>query len=74
MENDQEDSNNLDKKIGIRKRIMDKFKTITAETKAIKARIMYLLFYRTSFLSTCECYGSLFIQISVFTAKKMIFN
>jgi hypothetical protein len=35
MENDQEESNNPD---GIRKRISNKFKTIAAETKAIKER------------------------------------
>ena len=38
MEKDQEESKNPDEKIGIRKRIGDKFKTIAAEAKAIKER------------------------------------
>ena len=38
MENDQEGNDNPDEKIGIRKRIKDKFKTVAAETKAIKER------------------------------------
>ena len=38
MSKDQEESNNSDKKIGIRKWVGDKFKTIGAETKAIKER------------------------------------
>ena len=38
MEKAQEESDNLDEIIGIRKRIRDKFKTIAAETKGIKER------------------------------------
>ena len=38
MENAQEESDNPDEKIGIRKRIRDKFNTIAAETKGIKER------------------------------------
>ena len=45
MENNQEENNNPDKEMGIQTRIKDKFKTIAAETKAIKEEVMYLLFY-----------------------------
>ena len=45
MENEKKENDNLDEKMEIRKRIKDKFKTIAAETKAIKEEVMYLLFY-----------------------------
>ena len=45
MENNQEETNNPDKRMGIQKRIKDKFKTIAAETTAIKEGVMYLLFH-----------------------------
>ena len=38
MEKNQEESDNPDEKIGIRKRIRYKFKIIAAETKGIKER------------------------------------
>ena len=45
MENEKKENDNLDEKMGIRKRIKDKFKTIAAETTAIKEGVMYLLFH-----------------------------
>ena len=59
MEEDQEESNNPDEKIGIGIRIRNKFKTIGEETKAIKGGIIYLLFYRPPSLSTRKCNGTL---------------
>ena len=43
MEKAEEESNNPNEKVGIRKRIMNKFKTIAAETKGIKERNHALL-------------------------------
>ena len=54
MEEDQEESNNPDEKIGIGIRIRNKFKTIGEETKAIKGGIMYLLFYCLLFFQSAN--------------------
>ena len=45
MENEKKENDNLDEKMGIRKRIKDKFKNIASETTAIKEGVMYLLFH-----------------------------
>ena len=50
MGKDQEESVNPDEKIEIRTRIRDKFKTIAAETKAIKERNHALAISLYSFL------------------------
>ena len=60
MNNYQEESCNPDERMGIRKRIRDKFKTISAETKAIKVRIHALAISLSFSFSTRKCNGSMF--------------
>ena len=75
MEKDQEESDNPDEKIGIRKRIRDKVKTIAAETKAIKERNHPLAILFSSSFSKSHFLKWYFVHsIFRFPVKKMCFT
>ena len=69
MGKDQEESDNPDEKIGIRTRIRDKFKTIAAETKAIKERNHALAISLSSSFSKHKFHKTLLILLSIFSLK-----
>ena len=80
MGKDQEESVNPDEKIGIRTRIRDKFKTIAAETKAIKERnhplaiLFHSSFFKTLFSKRHFLKWYFVHSIFRYPAKKMSFT